>query len=178
PCVHCLTMPTPPRPAARDLVLAVHSISRVLDDARRVFPYLAQPGVDMPAILSQLQVDALAVFSDSFHALMLGVDTKRKAALLKGRYEIAGAGLGKELDRFNVEFQLSGFVSGMWAKKAELWSDDPGEQKRIANRLGWLDSPELMAANLPRLRRFADSVRVEGFQRAVLHGMGGSSPAP
>src|SRR3989441_1266785 len=66
----------------------------------------------------------------------------------------------------------------MWAKKAELWSDDLGEQKRIANRLGWLDSPELMAANLPRLRRFADSVRVEGFQHAVLLGMGGSTLAP
>jgi len=172
------TMPPGALAAFRDHGRARPAITRGLDDARRVFADLAQAGVDMPAILSQLQVDALAVFSDSFHALMLGVDTKRKAALLKGRYEIAGAGLGKELDRFNVEFQLSGFVSGMWAKKAELWSDDPGEQKRIANRLGWLDSPELMAANLPRLRRFADSVRVEGFQHAVLLGMGGSSLAP
>src|SRR5438876_2015404 len=93
------TMPPGALAAFRDHGRARPAITRGLDDARRVFADLAQAGVDMPAILSQLQVDALAVFSDSFHALMLGVDTKRKAALLKGRYEIAGAGLGKELDR-------------------------------------------------------------------------------
>jgi transaldolase/glucose-6-phosphate isomerase len=172
------TMPPGALAAFRDHGRARPAITRGLDEARRVFADLAQAGVDMPAILRQLQVDALAMFSDSFNALMLGVDTKRKAALLKGRYEIAGAGLGKELDRFNIEFQLSGFVSGMWSKKAELWSDDPGEQKRIGNRLGWLDSPELMSANLPRLRRFADSVRADGFTHVVLLGMGGSSLAP
>src|SRR3989442_6202162 len=109
---------------------------------------------------------------------MLGIDNKRKAAVVKGRYEIAGAGLGKELDRFNVEFQLSGFVSGLWAKRAELWSDDATEQKRIANRLGWLESPELMARNLPRLARFSASVRPDGFTHVLLLGLGCSILVP
>ena len=172
------TMPPGALAAFRDHGRARAAITRGLEGARRVYADLAQADVDMPAILQQLKVEALAAFSDSFNALMLGIDTKRKAALLKGRYEIAGAGLGKALDRFNVEFQLSGFVSGMWSKKPDLWSDDPAEQKRIANRLGWLDSPELMAANLSRLRRFAESVRADGFQHVVLLGMGGSSLAP
>src|SRR3989441_796760 len=172
------TMPPGALAAFRDHGQARPTITRDLDGARRVFAELAQAGVDMPAIFTQVKMEAVAAFEDSFAALMLGIDTKRKAALLKGRYEIAGAGLGKELDRFNVEFQLSGFVSGLWAKRAELWSDDATEQKRIANRLGWLESPELMARNLPRLARFAASVRADGFTHVVLLGMGGSSLAP
>src|SRR5207245_7044228 len=67
------TMPPGALAAFRDHGRARPAITRGLDDARRVFADLAQAGVDMPAILSQLQVDALAVFSESFHALMLGV---------------------------------------------------------------------------------------------------------
>jgi len=129
-------MPPGTLAAFRDHGRARPAITLGLDDARRVFADLARAGVEMPSILKQLKVEALGAFADSFSALMLGIDTKRKAALLRGRYEIAGSGLGKELDRFNVEFQLSGFVSGLWSKKADLWSDDAAEQKRIANRLG------------------------------------------
>ncbi|MGH7411558.1 MAG: bifunctional transaldolase/phosoglucose isomerase, partial [Candidatus Methylomirabilis sp.] len=109
---------------------------------------------------------------------ILGIDTKRKAALLKGRYQIAGAKLGEELDRYNVELQMNDYVEGLWAKRPELWSDDSDVQKKISNRLGWLDSPELMVKSLPRLTRFADAVRKDGITHIVLLGMGGSSLAP
>ena len=172
------TMPPGALAAFRDHGKALPAITRDVEGARKVLADLARAGVDLPAILTQVKVEALAIFEDSFAALMLGIDTKRKAALLRRRYEIAGAGLGKELDRFNVEFQLAGFVSDLWSKKPELWSDDAAEQKRVANRLGWLESPELMAKNLPRLMRFAQSVSRDGFTHVVLLGMGGSSLAP
>lgn len=51
-------------------------------------------------------------------------------------------------------------------------------QQKIANRLGWLASPALMAASVERVRHFADSIRTAGFTDVVLLGMGGSSLAP
>jgi glucose-6-phosphate isomerase len=67
---------------------------------------------------------------------------------------------------------------GLWAKDTRTWSTDSGVQEKIANRLGWLDSPALMASSLDRLRTFADGVRRDGFTDVVLLGMGGSSLAP
>ena len=172
------TMPPGALAAFRDHGGARPTVEQDVDGARRVFAELQTVGADMNAIYARLKAEGLQAFEDSFEALMLGIDTKRKAALLEGRYEIAGAKLGKELDRYNVELQLAGFVPGIWAKRADLWSEDPAEQKRIANRLGWLESPELMARSVPRLKRFAAAVRAEGIKHVVLLGMGGSSLAP
>jgi len=58
------------------------------------------------------------------------------------------------------------------------WSRDPNVQKKVANRLGWLTSPRLMAESIPRIERFAASAKNDGFSDVVLLGMGGSSLAP
>jgi len=64
------------------------------------------------------------------------------------------------------------------ASGARTWSADPIVQQTIANRLGWLSSPQLMAASLDRLKTFAAGVKRDGFTDVVLLGMGGSSLAP
>jgi len=51
-------------------------------------------------------------------------------------------------------------------------------QKAIADRLGWMSSPELMAGSIERLRSFAERVKADRFSDVVLLGMGGSSLAP
>ncbi len=56
-----------------------------------------------------------------------------------------------------------------------LWQPDPRE---IRDRLGWLDSPARMRAELDSLRRIAERARADGFRRVLLLGMGGSSLAP
>ena len=172
------TVPPGALAAFRDHGRARPTIDQDLEGARRVFQDLAAAGIDMTKTYAQLKEEGLLAFEDSFDALILGIDTKRKAALLKGRYQIAGAKLGEELDRYNVELQMNDFVEGLWAKRPELWSDDPDVQKKISNRLGWLESPELMVKSLPRLTRFADAVRKDGIAHVVLLGMGGSSLAP
>ncbi len=68
-------------------------------------------------------------------------------------------------------------AAGLSRRDASVWSRDPGVQQTIANRLGWLDSPALMAESIDRLRAFADGVRRD-FSHVVLLGMGGSSLAP
>jgi glucose-6-phosphate isomerase len=69
-------------------------------------------------------------------------------------------------------------AAGLWARQPSTWSADPGVQQKIANRLGWLTSPALMADSLERVRTFAARVQQDGFTDVVLLGMGGSSLAP
>jgi hypothetical protein len=54
----------------------------------------------------------------------------------------------------------------------------PATQKAIADRLGWMRSPILMADSIDRLTTFAASIQRSGFTDVVLLGMGGSSLAP
>src|SRR5262245_47228267 len=68
--------------------------------------------------------------------------------------------------------------AGLWAQDASTWSQDSAVQKTIANRLGWLESPLLMAESIQRLQTFAASIKEAGFSHVVLLGMGGSSLAP
>ena len=51
-------------------------------------------------------------------------------------------------------------------------------QATIANRLGWLTSPDWVIPSLPRVQQFAAGIRASGFTHVVLLGMGGSSLAP
>jgi glucose-6-phosphate isomerase len=69
-------------------------------------------------------------------------------------------------------------AAALWRRDASLWSLDREVQKKIANRLGWLDSPQMVANSVDRLKTFADGVGRAGFTDVVLLGMGGSSLAP
>lgn len=63
-------------------------------------------------------------------------------------------------------------------RDASLWSDEPGVQRRIENRLGWLDAADFIDRHRGRIVAFAHEVRAEGYRQAALLGMGGSSLAP
>ena len=69
-------------------------------------------------------------------------------------------------------------ADGLWKHDPSAWSADAAVQTLIADRLGWMTSPELMADSIDRLQTFAASVKRDGFTDAVLLGMGGSSLAP
>ena len=172
------TVPPGALAAFRDHGRARPTIDQDPQGAGQILERLSAVGIELAKICAALKEEGLRAFADSFDALLLGVDTKRKAALLKGRYQVAGATLGEALDKYNIELQMQDYVEGLWAKRAEIWSADAAEQKRIAQRLGWLESPEVMAKALPRLRRFSAEVRRDGIKQVVLLGMGGSSLAP
>jgi glucose-6-phosphate isomerase len=74
--------------------------------------------------------------------------------------------------------QADSAAAALWRRDASFWSTDPQVQKTIGHRLGWLDSPQLMATSIDRLTSFAANVRDRGFTDVVLLGMGGSSLAP
>src|SRR5262245_10068579 len=58
-------------------------------------------------------------------------------------------------------------LDGLWSRDPALWSDDSAVQRSVANRLGWLSSPDLMAESLDRLHSFAESVKTAGFTDVV-----------
>ncbi len=63
-------------------------------------------------------------------------------------------------------------VARVWERDHTVWQEDPTE---LSNRLGWLDAPTTSQGDVARLQRFAQEVAADGFERAVLLGMGGSS---
>jgi glucose-6-phosphate isomerase len=63
----------------------------------------------------------------------------------------------------------------IWEKDHTVWHPQPDE---ISNRLAWLDSPFDMFNHVERIEEFVKSIQTEGYNRAFLLGMGGSSLAP
>jgi glucose-6-phosphate isomerase len=104
------------------------------------------------------------------------LDVAAKRARLQKTFEIS---TGPIQDSWTATTEAaSRAMAGLWNRDVATWSNDPAVQKTIANRLGWLGSPALMADALPRLESFAASIRSAGIADVVLLGMGGSSLAP
>jgi transaldolase / glucose-6-phosphate isomerase len=79
------------------------------------------------------------------------------------------------VDQALAEIRDEQVIARIWQRDHTVWKPEPAE---ITNRLGWLQSPQVMADSVQRLRPFADTVRAEGYTHALLLGMGGSSLAP
>jgi len=80
-----------------------------------------------------------------------------------------------EFEQALKQFETEKVAERIWKKDFTVWSDKPDE---ITNRLGWLTSPQNSLSQLKDILAFADEVRNEGFKKALLLGMGGSSLAP
>jgi glucose-6-phosphate isomerase len=65
----------------------------------------------------------------------------------------------------------------VWGRDTSLWTADPDVAPLIADRLGWLDLPTHFDDDVEELAAFAGGVRDEGFDAALVCGMGGSSLA-
>jgi glucose-6-phosphate isomerase len=72
----------------------------------------------------------------------------------------------------------TGFCARLWKKDPALWKMELGQQKIIANSMGWLDSPAKIGQAVPDLTEFAAELMKAGFRHVLLMGMGGSSLAP
>ena len=84
------------------------------------------------------------------------------------------------LDKEEIDAALSALskekiVERIWKKDWTVWKNEP---KEIANRLGWLTSPDEAWKALPGIDRFVREVRRDRYTQALLLGMGGSSLAP
>ena len=66
----------------------------------------------------------------------------------------------------------------LWAKDGSLWAASGKPADEVAAWLGWLDLPESMSGRTSELEHLARDVREDGYRRAAVLGMGGSSLAP
>lgn len=88
-----------------------------------------------------------------------------------GEYE---AGLNSAL----TELQEIKAARRIWNRDGTLWQSAPEAVAEIQDRLGWLDLPDSMLVDVPRLQALALEMRAAGMTHVVLLGMGGSSLAP
>ena len=104
------------------------------------------------------------------------LDVSAKRARLQGSLQSSPGPLADAIDAASDTAERA--AAGIWRREPSVWSADPAIQQKIANRLGWMSSPALMAESVPRLLAFADRVKRDGIAHIVLLGMGGSSLAP
>lgn len=83
--------------------------------------------------------------------------------------------LQPQLDSALKELEANNALPRLWKHDHTLWHPEPDE---IINRLDWLELPESMQPKLEELDQFARGLANQGFETAVLLGMGGSSLGP
>ncbi|RPH36047.1 MAG: transaldolase [Chloroflexi bacterium] len=66
----------------------------------------------------------------------------------------------------------------LWDRDGTLWAASGHPPAEVAAWLGWLDLPDRMSARIDEIRNLAAAVGGDGYRRAAVLGMGGSSLAP
>ncbi|MBT4098220.1 MAG: glucose-6-phosphate isomerase [Gemmatimonadetes bacterium] len=89
--------------------------------------------------------------------------------------DIAAGPLQDTMNHAMAQMREQRIVARILDRDHTVWKQQPDE---IANRLGWLDSPAVMAEEVQEIDTFVGQVRSAGFTHALLLGMGGSSLAP
>ena len=173
------TMPPATLAAYKDHGHPEPRLERGVEEAERVLERLAQVGISMEAVTERLEVEGVAAFAQSYDSLLATVAARREAVLVGER---GGVALGRTAGRVAAavrEMDEARVGARLWQKDPTLWkADDPKHQAEIANRFGWLALVERMEARVAELEAFAAEVRHDGFERALVCGMGGSSLAP
>jgi transaldolase/glucose-6-phosphate isomerase len=146
------------------------------EGAETILSLLPEHGVDLDAITAQLVEDGVDAFQADLDKL-LGV-IERELAKARATEAPMSSSLGPIAGVVEDRLRSLGdddVVARIWRKDHTVWRPDPAE---ITNRLGWLDVAPHMRTRVDELRRFATDAVEDGFDTAVLLGMGGSSLAP
>ncbi len=171
------TMPMNTVDAVRDHgTIRPNAISEGLDEARSTVQALASRGISLDDVTATLLEEGIVSFANDFDALLQTIGTKlervrtgreRQRTTLSTMLVPVSERL-ERMDRDRV-------VERVWRRDHTVWKDDPTE---ITNRLGWLTVSDLMHERIGELETFAKQAAADGFETAVLLGMGGSSLAP
>jgi transaldolase/glucose-6-phosphate isomerase len=140
---------------------------------------LADAGIDMRDVTDTLLREGIEKFVAPFDQLVGGVELAREG-VVTGRPETIQSAIPDDLEPPIIERikQAEGeeIAKRIWQKDESLWGG-PGVPE-IGNRLGWLTISDKMLEHASELEEFAAEVREQGFEHAVLLGMGGSSLGP
>jgi transaldolase/glucose-6-phosphate isomerase len=170
------TIPPATLQAFIDHGTVARTIDLNVDQAEDDLNSLQGLGLDLETITQDLLEDGVRSFAKSFETLMDAISEKRER-LLAGWEHLSGS-LGEQssaVEQAVVEMGEARVLPRIWEHDHTVWKPEPDE---IANRLGWLISPEVMIDNVHRMQALVDGVRADGYTRVTLLGMGGSSLAP
>ncbi len=175
------TLPPATLEAFLDHGVVALTLEEGLEEAHKRMQQLTALGIDLEEITEQLQVDGVKSFADSFDALLESIIAKCKA--MSGRTSTSVAEritleLGQYqplVDKALAEMDEAQVGPRIWARSYTVWKQDPSE---ITNRLGWLDIADRMQAEIHPIRALVQDVQNEGYTKALVLGMGGSSLAP
>jgi transaldolase/glucose-6-phosphate isomerase len=171
------TVPPKTMDAFRDHgVVEADAIERGLDEARHSLRALADLGIDLEVVCTDLVFDGVRLFGDAFDKLLGAVarQTREAAPDVVGGTSVA-PGSDKAKAAFAAEMDVwrrDGRIRRLWAGEAALWT---GTDE--AKWCGWLrvvDSEN--GDSVPA--RLGEFVRDRAFSDVVLLGMGGSSLGP
>ena len=160
----------------RDHGRAAAALSQGRDDANAQMADLGRLGIDLEAVARELLAQGVAASTKSFEALLAGISAKRERLVARAKVFTTSLGDSEPaVDSALSELRDNLVMTRIWSHDHTLWKPDP---KEIANRLGWLHSPENVMDALPEIDGFVEGVLAAGLTHALLLGMGGSSLAP
>jgi len=148
------------------------SLDEHVDIARRQLKELAEVGIDLDQVTSELEVEGVESFFKSYEDLTSALTIAARGIRAgKGPTQWHSLGtLQPVVDKAIADLQKAAAPRRLWAKDGSLWKGD------AADWLGWLNVVEKMESKESELRDLARAGKA--FSDAVLLGMGGSSLGP
>jgi transaldolase/glucose-6-phosphate isomerase len=148
------------------------SIEKELNEAREVIQKLEKIGISIKKVTDELESEGVKAFSEAFKSLMTAIEIRRARFCKQlGKYQPSVIETIQNLEKRSA-------ITRMNQKDARLWTDEPGGQNEISNRLGWLDAPSSMGKLILEIGSLLGSCKQSGYTHALVLGMGGSSLAP
>lgn len=170
------TLPPATVEAILDHGHAARTIDQNLDEARRVLERLEASGIAFRDVTDQLLKEGVASFHQSFVTLRESLANKlAQAAHQDAPCQYLLGAHQPVVDETIQTLNHDRAVPRLWEHDATLWSQDPDHHQIIRNALGWLDVPQQVLEQVESIQHFAREVVLDGFQHAVVLGMGGSS---
>ncbi len=145
-------------------------------NADDIIQAIEKAGINTRQLARELQEEGKKKFSESYHKLLARIENRLTElgeidARERNRLGMLGSGISdtiRELSRLKA-------MERMWQRDYSLWKPDPTE---ISDRLGWLDSPQEMLAEISPLKQFVEELHRDGITHVLWSGMGGSSLFP
>ena len=153
--------------AQRSEIAASEALERDVDEAREILDDLEDAGIEMTALVAELEREAVWRKASDCDALLdrvgeladRGQPERRDDGVTERRY-----GRAPEPDS----------VERIWEKDPSLWATHETDHELIRNRLGWLDLVEPMLDEHRSAIRFAEEIEASDVERTLLLGTGGS----
>lgn len=159
--------------------LEANTIEKDIEGAKQTFEDLKKLGIDTEFVAQQLENEGIKKFIEPFNELMKGLAEKRNK-MLQGNMSTQKINYGtlkKEIESAYASMNGQQVGKRLYEKDGFLWKEDDEDIKMIKESMGWItlaDENEFKPT-VKEMVDFTEQVKAEGFQYAVLLGMGGSS---